>query len=514
MSRSKRFISGLLTGYASIGVNILYTIASIPLALHYLSKEEFGIWALVTQLSGYLLLLEFGMRGSIARALSDHKDDVTDGVYGSILRTGTRVFIIQGFAIILLGCLFAWLGAPLLKLPADLVRIFTILMGIQALICGVTLATEAIGSPLWCHQRLDVSNLITGINLVVSFITLWIGFHLGWKLYSLILSSAIGLLVSTTTTYFSCRFLKLYPPLEHRGNYSPILFRELLHFGSGLFMMNLGAQLTSASQVIIISRLLGVEVAAVWAISTKLYNMSQQFVSKVLEASAGGLTEMFARGESQKLKQRFQDVTKISAIFAVTTGTGIALINGPFVEIWTDGKITWEPWNNYLLGCLLFTTSVTRCHIGLVGVTKHIRGMKYINLAEGIIFVGISISLARLFGITGILGAAIICNVMITGYYSIARTSQQLEFTKHEVIGWAARPMIIMTSISGLFLLLHLSIFEDLSIVFSLGVGIGAYIIIVLPIIWLFGISTHLKQELKLLFTKMVLKVRFPKQTI
>jgi O-antigen/teichoic acid export membrane protein len=47
MSRSKHFISGLLSSYAAIGVNILYTLASVPLALHYLDKDEFGLWNLV-----------------------------------------------------------------------------------------------------------------------------------------------------------------------------------------------------------------------------------------------------------------------------------------------------------------------------------------------------------------------------------------------------------------------------------------------------------------------------------
>ena len=80
MSRSKRFVTNLVSSYATIGINILYTVVSIPLALHYLDKEEFGLWVLVTQMAGYLMLLEFGMSGSVARSLSDHKDEIEHGV--------------------------------------------------------------------------------------------------------------------------------------------------------------------------------------------------------------------------------------------------------------------------------------------------------------------------------------------------------------------------------------------------------------------------------------------------
>ena len=53
MSRLKKFTRSLLSGYVALGANIFYTLASVPLALHYLGKAEFGLWALVSQISGY-----------------------------------------------------------------------------------------------------------------------------------------------------------------------------------------------------------------------------------------------------------------------------------------------------------------------------------------------------------------------------------------------------------------------------------------------------------------------------
>ncbi|MFZ4388410.1 MAG: hypothetical protein ACOYOI_09690 [Chthoniobacterales bacterium] len=52
-TRSKRFASGVVTSYGAILVNVFYTLLSIRLALHYLGKEQFGLWALALQVSGY-----------------------------------------------------------------------------------------------------------------------------------------------------------------------------------------------------------------------------------------------------------------------------------------------------------------------------------------------------------------------------------------------------------------------------------------------------------------------------
>lgn len=509
MTRSNRFITGLISSYAVIVVNILYTVASVPLALHYLDKEEFGLWALVMQLSGYLILLEFGMTGSVARSLSDHKDNMKDGIYGNILRTGARVFAIQGGMVILLGLATAWCAPSLLDLPARLHQPFMVLMAAQALLSGMKLAMGSIASPLWCHQRLDLSNLAASASLVVTFTVLWLGFHAGWHLYSLVISTAAGSLVGLLITYISCRRLGFYPPRAFRGSYDPHLFRELFHFGSGLFLMNLGSQLASASQVIVISRMLGMESAAVWAIATKIFTLAQQFVSRLLDSSAGGLAEMVVRGESGQLQKRFHDLVSISAVMAVMASATIALTNGTLIEIWTSGQITWAPWNNYLLACVLFCTAVTRCHIGLVGITKQIRGMKFVYLIEGLAFISLSVLLVQCLGISGLLIAALVCNTTITGVYGIKRTASYFGISPALVAGWVARPFGILLITAGLFALTRIPSVVMSKPLFQLLTESVILFIVVIPMLWFIGLNSSLRLEIKLFIFKIVEKSKF-----
>ena len=508
MSRSKRFVTGLLASYAGIGVNILYTVASVPLALHYLDKEEFGVWALVTQLAGYLMLLEFGMSGSVARSLSDHKDSIKDGVYGSILRTGARVFAIQGILVFLLGLVVAWFAPTLLGLPSRLHYSFSILMAAQALLSGARLAVGSLASPLWCHQRLDLSALASSGSIVASFVVLWVCFHLSWHLYSLTIATAAGFIVSLAVTAYSCHRLGFYPPREYRGRFDPILFRELLHFGGGLFLMNLGAQLASASQVIVVSRLLGIESAAVWSIATKIFNLAQQFVAKIFDSSAGALAEMVVREETGRLQERFRDLISISAVLAVAASGAIALTNEAFIEVWTSGRVTWDPWNDILLACVLFSTTITRCHTCLVGISKQIRGMKYVNLFEGVAFVILSVFFGRWIGFSGLLFAALICNVGITGSYGVYRTAGYFRLAKLQVIGWILRPTGILLVTAGLFSITRLDFVARLNATPRLCIGAATFCIALAPAIWFFGMSAGLRSELKGLLAKIFGKAK------
>jgi O-antigen/teichoic acid export membrane protein len=496
MSRSKHFVTGLLSSYAAIGINVLYTIASVPLAFHYLDKAQFGLWALVTQLSGYLMLLELGMTGSIARSLSDHKDDVASGIYGSILRTGSRVFMVQGVAVALLGLIVAGCAPPLLGLPPRLHHPFTLLMAAQGVLSGMRLSIGALASPMWCHQRLDLSNLIGSISLVANFGFLWLGFHFGWHIYSLTVASFIGFCISIALTYYICRSHGFYPPPEHKGRFDLAIFRSLFRFGSGLFMMNLGSQLASASQVIVASRLLGVEAATTWSVATKIFSMSQQFVARVLDSSAGGLAEMVVRGELSRLLIRYRDLVVLSAIMAVAASAAIILANGPFVEIWTAGKVTWASWNNLLLGCVLFSTAVTRCHTSLVGINKQVRGMKYVYLFEGVAFVILSLVLVPKLGLTGLLTAALACNFAITGVYAVGRTAEYFGISRKAVLGWAGRPAVVLLIAAALFGLTQLHPLPTFVPWIRFAVGIAAFCIIIAPALWFVGLIPELRQEI------------------
>lgn len=508
MSRSKRFVTGLLSSYAALGINILYTIASIPLALHYLDKEQFGLWALVAQLSGYLGLLELGMRGSVSRILSDHKDEIEGGKYGSVLRTGNRVFFIQGLAITLCGLLLAATGAQLLNLPPALHERFAILMTIQSTLVGIGLAMAGLGAPLWCHQRLDISALTSSLCLFVSFAVLWVGFALGWQIYSLVAVSGASLLVGASVTYICCKRLGFYPSHANRGSYDPPVFKELFHFGSGLFLMNLGAQMASASQVVLVSRILGVESAAVWSVATKLFNLAQQFVAKILDSSAGGLTEMLVRGDHAGMRQRFRDLVTISAVVAVAASGAIALMNGAFVELWTSGKITWNPWNNLLLGCVLFSTAVTRCHTGLVGITKQIRGMKYINLLEGGAFVLLSLLLVPAIGLAGLLVGTLICNAGIAGCYGVSRTAHYFKIPRRDVILWVARPIVIVGIVALVFSFGQWAGLETCQAQTRLLIGAAAYVTVIPPCIWIFGLNARLRAEIILAIKRILTQVK------
>ena len=138
MSRSKRFATGVFASYLNIGANIIYGLASIPIALHFLNKELFGLWALAAQIGIYLSLLEAGVSIAIYRCLADHKDDVNGSDFGEHLGSGAIIFLIQGVIIAIAGLAFSFIAPFIFSIPEGLQSDFRQLIVCITAISGTT----------------------------------------------------------------------------------------------------------------------------------------------------------------------------------------------------------------------------------------------------------------------------------------------------------------------------------------------------------------------------------------
>jgi O-antigen/teichoic acid export membrane protein len=543
MSRFRNAARSLTSGYAALIANGFYLLASIPLALRYLSADEFALWNVVVQIAGYLTLIDFGMTGAVARILIDHKDDRQAGKYGPVIKTGILGLLIQGLCIILGGLLLALILPALLDVPHPLKRIFEILIAGQCGLLGSLFVTRIFMSLLQAHQRFDVMNYAQILQLIAGFATQWITFHLGWGLYSLLAAGAVNAVVGAAYNCFWVLKLQLFPSESSWGKANAKLFQELFAFGKDLFLLSIGLQLLNATQVVIIARTLGWTAVTVWTIATKTFLLAQQIVARISDFSSSALGEMVVRGEQERLQRRFRELLVVTAAVAVFVGASIALCNGSFIAVWLKGgahtiavadlkklplfvsklkaqetpvsrflssqlsiatqeairtntnpeilrgplvselneiirtqslydpdhfraislstetrslvdrklrggwlarlnrllledafpneieqsirfSSAW-PWrNDVLLGLLLIVTSVTRCNISLTGQTKQIGGMRFVYFLEGIFFVTTACLVAPRWGMSGIIIASILANVLWSGAYGFWRSAR------------------------------------------------------------------------------------------
>jgi O-antigen/teichoic acid export membrane protein len=447
-SRLGRWVSGLASGYAAIAATALYSIASVPIALRYLSIEEFGIWSIVIQLVGYITLVDIGISNSLARLLIDHKDNCAKSDYASLIRTAALAFIGLGAIVTSASYLLAPALTSIAAIPAEYRHVFSSLVRFYGFVTGMGFCTRLYQQVLCAHQRMDLVNYTQIAQLLASIAALWFSFQASAGLYSLIWVGLCGTAIQWICSYFACRYLRLLP--RTHGTWSWTHFRSMAAYGKDVFLVAVGSQLIIASQTVVLSRTLGLSAAAGWVTGTKVYWLLNQVIWKISDFSQPAIAEMIVRGEGGRLSARYAGIATVSASVAAWCAVGFAMCNSLFVSIWTGGKVLWRPEYDTALAVWMIISALVHCHNALIMTAKRILWMRWVFFVEGLVFVVIALHVTSRGGILSMILVSVACSTIFSGFYGLARVKHFLQVNWGEPLRVWLRPCGLVSVVFGL----------------------------------------------------------------
>lgn len=456
------FLRALGSGYLLVGVTAIYSIFSIPLALRHLSKEHFGLWALASQMTAYYALIDLGMTTSISRHLVEAKNDRLSGRYGSLILTGTAVTVVQAFIIILGGALLVFLIEPWLNIPSDLTANYRTLFFAQTIVIGLSFGTKIFNHIFASHQRFDISNFFGIINQLLLLLLLWFFFENSWGLLSFPLAGFFVWIVNLCMSLTVCWKGGFLPSnLTEWGGARWSDFTSMFAFGRDIFLMSIGAQIIFGSQTIILTRAIGLEAAAVWAICTKPFMLVCQLVWKIYEFAYIRFAELAVQENYLKLAERYKDLRLVIWVAAISCGALLTGLNSDFVSLWTGSSVTsWQPILDFFLGLWLVVLSMGRCDLSFNIALKNLGYSSAILLTEAFTFVLIACYLVPKAGIPGMIIISILCSLLFSFRYN---RSLRIHAFRQRKIAYVAEQISVF----------RIAIFLTLS--FTVGFGAQSY---------------------------------------
>ena len=427
MNRFRQFAQGVGSSWVATVATVIYSLLSVPVALRYLSVEEFGLFVLVLQIGSYFTLIEMGMSAATSRILVDYKDAPDDGRYGSVLLTSLWVFAVQAILILLVGMLASPWIVLLLGISSELGDTGLLLLRCLVITSALSLALRMFGTVLFAHKRLDLIHIFNGGNMLLGLGLLTTILATGMGLRGLVWLFFIQNIAAITLSIVACNKLRLLPSKGCWGKPSMQRFRELFNYGKDIFLVNVGNQVLEASQLIIVTRTMGLTAAAIWSVSTKLFTLVYQLVTKIEGTAIFFFAEMMVRGEKDKLAARFRQIYQLTAALAVAALAVVVAINKPFVSVWANPSLAWSLSLSCLFAVAVALNAVTRCSGDLIMHTKRIAAFRYVYFLEALIFVLLALWLSAHFGFYGILGASIVCLLVFRATYTTWRMAQYFQ---------------------------------------------------------------------------------------
>ncbi|PCI70452.1 MAG: hypothetical protein COB26_02880 [Piscirickettsiaceae bacterium] len=403
---TKLLAKGSLFRVMALLISTAAAFITLPLVLNLLGTHWYGIWVVVGTFMGYFGVLDFGLSSATTRFLSLHWNDKDKSKVSQVISTSTFCFLCLSVISLILSSIGIWVVPQFLDNPLEAPIIQLILL-IMAIDMATTFPFATFQSVLGVKLRHDILSSIETIQIIIrTALIYWIATHNG----SIVDLAIITLIVNIATRIVKFSYAYKYLPngslaIKH------INFKEIktyLHFGKFSFLGQIGDILRFRIDTLVIAAMIGASHVAFYNIALQL----SQIISNLVKVTIGGAAPLFTQYYAEKRFDQMQEklllMTKIGITMSAMASCSALLVAEPFIKIWV-GEEMLSSFSPFIVLAVLIPLGIGQGSlIHVLYATAQHHYYAYVNMAEAVINVALSLLLIQEYGITGVaLGTAI-----------------------------------------------------------------------------------------------------------
>ena len=341
LRRYSSIIRGGATAVLAKIVAIAAGFAAVPLTLHHLGPERYGLWATLFSILAWLNLADLGLSNGLMTALSqafahERRDLAREYVYTSFWGLWAIAAVV---AIVLLSCypLINWSRLMHIDSPA-VAREFGTAIALAAALFFVNLPFKIVGRILVASQRPEAANFWTVVNSAGTLTGLIAAILAGGGLPALVLGFSGGqVLVSIVSAIWL--FAWAHPELAPTGAIARSSLRRVFGVAASFFVMEVATLLLFQSANVLISHDLGPRYVAPYQVTWMLFmyvTLPQQLISASVWAAIG---DAYARRDIRWIRGLFRRYALLSAATGGPLILALIVLAQPLVRWWAGEQV-------------------------------------------------------------------------------------------------------------------------------------------------------------------------------
>ncbi len=409
--RSQGVLRGTVAAVVARGVGTVVGLAMVPLTLRYLGAECYGIWVTISTLLAFLSFTDFGIANSLSNALGRAYGGGQPEVAARYVSSAFFLFCLIAVAVIAAATIFApQLAAsffPNLQSaqaraetePALLLALIIFALNIPLLITNKVLAA---------HHEIALSHLWAIGGTLLNLVAILVVIHTRGGLIWLVLgSSGLGLTsnLACAIWLFGRRRTSLRPRL---AGLDRAVVKDLLSSGWKFLVIGAVWMVNSETDNLVIARYLGAAQVTPYAVTFATFASATLLQTLAYPSLWPAYSEAFAQKDFAWMRRTFRSHMKLSFISAFLIVGFLIAFGRPIIRFWAGeaavppfATIIWMGiWN-----LMLATLYVASC---LLNATGHLKGMAISGTITAILNIGLSIPLAKIYGISGVIAGTVI----------------------------------------------------------------------------------------------------------
>lgn len=416
-SKTENSFRNLSVSLIAYFITTVFSFVSRTIFVHVLSAQYLGLNGLFSNILSMLSLSELGVGSAMTYALYAPLRDGNIPLIQSIMRLYKKLYWIIGSVVLILGfSLTPFLSWFIKDMPSQVTEISLYYM-LYVFHSGVSYFWTYKRTLIICDQReYVVTSLTTVLSLLTTLIQIAVLLLSGHYLYYLMVGIAMALGENVMISKTADRF---YPYLKEK-TVSPLSKDAMHQIQKNIYAMlchKIGTLVVNSTDNLIISRFVGLTAVGLYSnytlLLTKIAHLLRMFFSSVI-ASVGMLS---LEEDKQHVECVFYRILFLNFWLYASCSIAFFCLIQPFINLWL-GK-------DYLLSTITALTIAGNFYLtGLrqtvltfrdaAGVFWHDR---YKALIEALVNVLLSIPLARLYGVCGVLLGTIGSTLLVSFWY-------------------------------------------------------------------------------------------------
>ncbi len=464
MSGIRIHVRNLVANWVGHGANLVVLFLLSPFIVHTLGSTEYGIWGLVTVLTGYMGIFDLGVRASTGRFIILYLGRKDPAAVDETIRTGLGLYSFAGCLIFAVSIGMGWVFPYVFKsLPPGYHGLVQLLLPVMAINFLMAAYGAVFSCVLIAHDRFDLVRSVDLVVLGVRTAGIILALKWGYGIVGLAASTVLCSLVAIVLNGILAR--RIYPALR----VWPLTLawtrvREMLGYGLWAFISAVSLKLIGQTDLVVVGALISVPAVTIYSVGAMLVYYTQTFMGQIGATFFPSVQRAVARGELGDARWLFFRQVRLSLLLGLPVFIGFMVFGQTFIRLWMSGPTFTENAvvQAALVMALLSLAKVVALHTvgagGVLDAMGYVRFNALTSIADAVLNLGLSVFfvLALDWGLVGVaagtLASRILSRMFFVPWYACRRMGVSWSMFLTRMFG---RGAVVAGLVAGWYLLVR-----------------------------------------------------------
>ena len=485
-------LTGQLSKLAAVGVGLWLT----PFVLRYLDREAYGVFALAMSVITWLSLADLGTSAGLQAHLAQVSATATAEEQSRYLSSTFFAQLASAGLILGLGAAAA-AGFPyFFQVSEGLQGAAFMLLTFLTMGAAIRQASRAYEAVLAAYQRFHWNHALQLLSVGLRTACIVFLVSSGWGLISLGIAHLIAVVSGAALSIvLVCRLL---PDVVIRPSFvSGDLLRKVGRSGLWFSLGGLAGLLIYGLDRAVAAKILSLQAVTVLYVSSRLYDLAESLLSPITDSARPVMGRLLGQGARSAALRAYRGVRRCTLLLSVIAALAVWAGNRAFITAWVGADFYGGPALDAALALALLAKMIPLPSRAALAAGLVVRPQTLVRLVEGSLNFALSVCLAKLFGLAGIVLATSIA-AAATSAWRLPQLAGRL-FHDGGSSAFSGRRAAAFGAVLAVTASLGRLVAENIGGYWGAGLAMGMTLAVGLAFVWFFETGRELRLKLRAL---------------